>query len=52
MLPLLGILGLKARDVAGFTIVQFAVHLPLVLFLLWIFGLTLDYTPPVMPPAP
>ena len=48
MLPLLGILGLKARDVAGFTIVQFAVHLPLVLFLLWIFGLTLDYTPPVM----
>jgi hypothetical protein len=26
--------------------------LPLVLFLLWIFGLTLDYTPPVMPPAP
>jgi short-chain fatty acids transporter len=52
MLPLLGILGLKARDVAGFTIVQFVVHLPLVLFLLWVFGLTLDYTPPVMPPAP
>jgi short-chain fatty acids transporter len=52
MLPLLGILGLKARDVAGFTIVQFVVHVPLVLFLLWVFGLTLDYQPPVMPPAP
>jgi short-chain fatty acids transporter len=49
MLPLLGILGLKARDVAGFTIVQFVVHVPLVLFLLWLFGLTLEYQPPVMP---
>ena len=35
MLPLLGILELKARDVIGFTIVQFIVHVPLVLFLLW-----------------
>jgi short-chain fatty acids transporter len=49
MLPLLGILGLKARDITGFTIVQFVVHVPLVLFLLWLFGLTLDYRPPVMP---
>ncbi len=49
MLPLLGILGLKARDIAGFTIVQFIVHVPLVLFLLWLFGLTLEYQPPVMP---
>jgi short-chain fatty acids transporter len=49
MLPLLGILGLRARDVIGFTIVQFAVHVPLVLFLLWLFGLTLEYRPPVMP---
>lgn len=49
MLPLLGILGLRARDVVGFTIVQFIVHVPLVLFLLWLLGLTLDYSPPVMP---
>jgi short-chain fatty acids transporter len=49
MLPLLGILGLKARDIAGFTIVQFIAHVPLVLFLLWLFGLTLEYQPPVMP---
>ncbi|HKU16812.1 MAG TPA: TIGR00366 family protein [Steroidobacteraceae bacterium] len=49
MLPLLGILGLKARDIAGFTIVQFVVHVPVVLFLLWLFGLTLEYRPPVMP---
>ena len=49
MLPLLGILRLKARDVIGFTIVQFVVHVPLVLFLLWLLGLTLEYRPPVMP---
>jgi short-chain fatty acids transporter len=49
MLPLLGILGLRARDVVGFTVVQFIVHVPLVLFLLWLLGLTLDYSPPVMP---
>jgi short-chain fatty acids transporter len=47
MLPLLGILHLRARDVIGFTIVQFIVHVPLVLFMLWLFGLTLDYHAPV-----
>jgi short-chain fatty acids transporter len=49
MLPLLGILGLKARDVIGFTIVQFVVHVPLVLFLLWLLGMTLEYRAPQMP---
>jgi short-chain fatty acids transporter len=49
MLPLLGVLGLKARDIVGFTFVQLLVHIPLVLGLLWLLGLTLDYVPPVMP---
>lgn len=49
MLPLLGVLGLKARDVVGFTFMQLIVHLPLVLGLLWALGLTLSYVPPVMP---
>ncbi|HEY0682689.1 MAG TPA: TIGR00366 family protein [Steroidobacter sp.] len=49
MLPLLGILKLRARDVIGFTMVQFIVHVPVVLFLLWAFGMTLEYKPPVMP---
>ena len=49
MLPLLGILGLKAREVVGFTMVQFVVHVPVVLFLLWLLGRTLDYVPPMMP---
>lgn len=49
MLPLLGVLGLKARDVVGFTFMQLLVHVPLVLGLLWLLGLTLRYVPPVLP---
>jgi short-chain fatty acids transporter len=29
--------------------IQFIVHVPLVLLMLWAFGLTLEYRPPVMP---
>jgi hypothetical protein len=32
MLPLVGILGLKARDIVGYSMLQFVVHVPLVLF--------------------
>ncbi|HEY9130445.1 MAG TPA: TIGR00366 family protein [Dyella sp.] len=49
MLPLLGVLGLKARDVVGFTFIQLLVHVPLVLALLWLLGQTLQYVPPAMP---
>ncbi|TCM63825.1 short-chain fatty acids transporter [Acinetobacter calcoaceticus] len=46
MLPMLGILKLKAKDVIGFTVTQLIFHLPVVLFLLWILGRTLTYIPP------
>jgi short-chain fatty acids transporter len=49
MLPLLGILGLKARDIVGFSFLQLIFHLPVVLFLLWALAFTLDYHPPVLP---
>jgi short-chain fatty acids transporter len=49
MLPLLGVLGLKARDLIGFSFLQFVVHVPLVLTLLWLLGMTVDYHPPVLP---
>lgn len=49
MLPLLGVLGLKARDLIGFSFVQLLVHVPLVLLLLWALGGTLEYSPPLMP---
>jgi short-chain fatty acids transporter len=41
MLPLLGILGLKARDIVGYSTLQFVVHIPVVLFLVWILNYTL-----------
>ncbi len=49
MLPVLGILGVKARDLVGFTFVQFLVNFPIVLILLWLLGMTLTYHPPIMP---
>ena len=41
MLPLLGILGLKARDIVGYSALQFVIHVPTVLFLVWILNYTL-----------
>jgi short-chain fatty acids transporter len=49
MLPLVGILGVKARDIVGYSMLQFVVHVPLVLFLVWILNYTLTYVPPVLP---
>ena len=49
MLPLVGILGLKARDIVGYSMLQFVVHVPLVLFLVWILNYTLEYVAPVLP---
>ncbi len=49
MLPLLGILGIKARAIVGFTALQLVIHTPVVLFLLWAFSETLTYIPPVFP---
>ncbi|WP_244930634.1 TIGR00366 family protein [Nocardioides sp. W7] len=49
MLPLLAVLGLRARDLVGFTFLQFLFHLPVVLLLLWLLGMTFDFEPPVMP---
>ncbi|HEX7828055.1 MAG TPA: TIGR00366 family protein [Thermoanaerobaculia bacterium] len=49
MLPLMGILGVKARDLAGYSILQLLFHAPVVLFLCWLFAHTLPYVPPVLP---
>ncbi len=49
MLPLMGILNVRARDLAGYSILQLLCQLPLVLFLCWLFAQTLPWIPPVMP---
>lgn len=47
MLPLLGILKLKARDIVGYGMLQLAVHVLVVFFLCWLFARTIPYVPPV-----
>lgn len=49
MLPLLGILGLKAKDLIGYTALQFFVHFPLALLLGAGLMATFVYVPPIMP---
>ncbi|HJQ39493.1 MAG TPA: TIGR00366 family protein [Thermoanaerobaculia bacterium] len=49
MLPLMGILNVKARDLAGYSILQLLFHTPVVLLLCWLFARTLPYIPPVIP---
>ena len=48
MLPLLGVTGAKARDLAGYAILQLSFHIPVVLIMLWLLGKTLPYVPPIM----
>jgi len=43
MLPILALLGLRARDVMGYTFVIFLLLLPLVLVMVTLFGMTLAY---------
>jgi short-chain fatty acids transporter len=47
MLPLLGILRLKARDLVGYTTLQMLLHIPIVFFLCWLFARTIEWVPPV-----
>lgn len=48
MLPLMGLTGVKARDLAGYSTLQLIFHTPVVLFLLWLLAKTLPYVPPVL----
>jgi short-chain fatty acids transporter len=47
MLPLLGLLHVKARDLAGYCVLQMLLHIPLVFFLCWLFALYIPFVPPV-----
>src|SRR5581483_8143939 len=49
MLPILGILKVRARDLVGFTALQCMINLVLVLFMVWILAQTLTYLPPLLP---
>jgi short-chain fatty acids transporter len=47
MLPLLGILKLKARDIVGYGMLQLMIHIPVVFFLCWLFARYIPYLPPM-----
>ena len=47
MLPLMGLTGVKARELAGYSTLQLIFHAPVVLILLWLLGKTLPYVPPM-----
>ncbi|MCM2315376.1 MAG: TIGR00366 family protein [Thermoanaerobaculia bacterium] len=49
MLPLMGILNAKARDLVGYSILQLMFHAPVVIGLCWLLAYTLSYVAPVMP---
>ncbi len=48
MLPILGILRLKARDLVGYSALQFMVQAPIVLFLCWLFGRSMEFVAPII----
>ena len=47
MLPLLGILRLRARDLVGYGLLQLLVQAPVVFFLCWLFARHLAFIPPM-----
>jgi short-chain fatty acids transporter len=47
MLPLLGLLRLRARDLVGYGVLQMLVHIPVVFFLCWYFARLIPYVAPV-----
>jgi short-chain fatty acids transporter len=49
MLPLMGILNVRARDLAGYSILQLVFHVPVVFLLSWLLAGTLTYVAPRIP---
>ena len=49
MLPLLGLLKVKARDLIGYGMLYFMVNFVLVLFFMWLFAQTFSSVPPALP---
>jgi short-chain fatty acids transporter len=48
MLPLLGLLKIKARDLIGYGLLYLVVNTVLVLFFMWFFARTFAFVPPAV----
>ncbi|WP_028245710.1 TIGR00366 family protein [Pseudoclavibacter soli] len=49
MLPLLALLKIRARDMVGFSFIQFLFHTPVVFLMIWLLTGTFDFVPAVIP---
>ncbi len=47
MLPMMGLLNIKARDLAGYSTLQLIFHVPVVIFMVWLLAKTIPYTAPI-----
>ncbi|MFB3926480.1 MAG: short-chain fatty acid transporter [Syntrophales bacterium] len=47
MLPLLGMLHMKARDLVGYAVLQMIIHIPIVFFLCWYFAQQIPFVAPM-----
>jgi short-chain fatty acids transporter len=47
MLPLLGMLQMKARDLVGYSVLQMIIHIPIVFFLCWLFAQYIPFVGPI-----
>jgi short-chain fatty acids transporter len=47
MLPLLGLLRVRARDLVGYSVLQLVINTPLCFFLCWLFAQLIPYVPPM-----
>jgi short-chain fatty acids transporter len=47
MLPLLGMLKMRARDLVGYSVLQMLIHIPVVFFLCWLFAQFIPFIAPV-----
>ena len=49
MLPLLGLMKMRARDLVGFGLLQLVCNTALVFFVMWLLAKTFVYVPPMIP---
>jgi short-chain fatty acids transporter len=48
MLPLMGLVGVKARELAGYTMLQLIFMAPITIFMLWLLSKTMPFVAPVL----
>jgi len=49
MLPLMGLVGVKARELAGYSMLQLIFLAPVTIFMLWLLSMTMPFVAPLLP---